>query len=59
MDVFYEKFMRPVLFTQNPEFAHEMALKAMHVVSVVPPLRKAMEYLNLVQTQKPVKVFGL
>lgn len=59
MDVFYEKIMRPILFSQNPEFAHDMALKAMQVVSAVPPLRMAMEYLNLVKTQKPVKVFGL
>lgn len=59
MDVFYEKIMRPILFTQNPEFAHDMALKAMQVVSAVPPLRMTMEYLNLVKTQKPVKVFGL
>lgn len=35
MDVFYEKIMRPILFTQNPEFAHDMALKAMQVVSAV------------------------
>ncbi len=59
MDVFYEKFLRPALFAQNPELAHDMALQAMHVVSVVPPLRAAMEYLNLVKTQKPVKLFGL
>ena len=59
MDVFYEKIMRPILFTQNPELAHDLALKAMRVVSAVPPLRAAMEYLNLVKTEKPVKLFGL
>jgi len=59
MDVFYEKLARPVFFTQNPEFAHDLALRAMHVVSVVAPLRYAMEKLNMVKTQKPVKVFGL
>ncbi len=59
MDVFYEKIMRPILFTQNPELAHDLALKAMRTVSVLPPLRVAMEYLNLVKTEKPVKLFGL
>lgn len=59
MDVFYEKIMRPILFTQNPELAHDLALKAMYTVSVVPPLRAAMEYLNLVKTEKPVKLFGI
>ena len=59
MDAFYEKIMRPILFTQNPEVAHEMALRAMKVVGAVPPLRMVMEYLNLIKTKKPVNVFGV
>lgn len=59
MDAFYEKIMRPILFKQNPEAAHEMALQAMKIVGAVPPLRAVMEYLNLIKTEKPVNVFGL
>ncbi len=59
MDAFYEKVLRPILFTQNPEVAHEMALQAMKVVGAVPPLRALMEYFTLIKTKKPVNVFGV
>ena len=59
MDSLYENIIRPVFFTQDPETMHELALKAMTIVGAVPPLRSAMEYLNLVKTPNPVKVFGL
>lgn len=59
MDSLYENIIRPVFFTQDPETMHELALKAMTIVGAIPPLRSAMEYLNLVKTPNPVKVFGL
>ncbi len=59
MDIFYEKLMRPVLFTQNPELAHDMALRAMQVVGSIPPLRALMEMFTLVKTPRPVRVFGV
>ncbi len=59
MDAFYEKILRPILFTQNPEVAHDMALRAMKVVGAVPPLRSLMEYFTLIKTQKQVNVFGV
>lgn len=59
MDAFYENILRPILFKQNPEVAHDMAMRAMKVVGAVPPLRCLMEYLSLVKTKKPVNVFGI
>ncbi len=59
MDVFYEKVLRPILFKQDPETMHELALKVWRISAAIPPLRAAMETLNLVHTQKPIKVFGL
>ncbi len=59
MDAFYEKILRPIFFTQNPEVAHDMAIRAMKVVGAVAPLRALMEYFTLVKTQKQVNVFGV
>lgn len=59
MDLFYEKVIRPILFTRNPESMHDMAISGMRLLGAVAPLRVAMEKYNLVKTQKPVKLFGL
>ena len=59
IDAFYEKILRPLLFRQNPEAAHDLALQAMKVAGAVAPLRAAMEHLNLVRTKKQVNVFGI
>lgn len=59
MDVFYEKILRPILFKQDPETAHELAMRAMHLAANLTPLRLLMESLNLVRTEKPIKLFGL
>lgn len=59
MDALYENIIRPIFFTQDPEAAHDAAVWAMKTVGAIPPLRWAMEYLNLVKTQKPVNVFGI
>ena len=59
MDSFYENVARPILFKQNPEVAHDMALHAMKIVGAIPPLRAVMEYFSLIKTAKPVRVFGI
>lgn len=59
MDQLYENIIRPILFTQNPEFAHDLGLNVWKVVGAVPPLRKLMETFTLVKTEKPVRVMGL
>ena len=59
MDYLYEKIVRPVFFTQDPEMAHNVALKAMQVVGAVAPVRKVMELLNLVRTPNKINVFGV
>lgn len=59
MDYLYEKIVRPVFFTQDPEMAHNVALKAMQVVGAVAPVRKVMELLNLVKTPNKINVFGV
>ncbi len=51
--------MRPVLFAQNPELAHDMALRAMRIAGSIPLLRALMEMFTLVKTPRPVKIFGL
>lgn len=59
MDQLYENIIRPILFTQNPEFAHDLGLNVWKVVGAVSPLRKLMETFTLVKTEKPVRVMGL
>ncbi len=59
MDALYEKIIRPLLFLNDCEADHDLALAAMKTVGAIPPVRAVMEWLNLVRTQKPVKVFGV
>jgi len=59
MDFFFEKLTRPLLFKQDPESAHELAITGLKLLASIAPLRLAMEKFNLVKYSKPVNVFGV
>ena len=61
MGLFYEKLIRPALFQLDPEHAHELAVDALALLAVLPPLCRLLEAWNrLPQTAaRPVEAFGL
>lgn len=59
MDPIYEKIVKPIFFKQDPEKIHDLAIKAMHFVGSVAPIRATMEKINLVRDEKPTKLLGL
>ncbi len=60
MGQFYEKCIRPVLFKQDPEKAHERGVTALKVLGKFQPICKVMEKMNLAPSgAKPVELFGL
>src|SRR4051812_116287 len=60
MGKFYERFVRPVLFRQDAEHAHERAVTAMAALGAIAPLRAALErWTRLSGPSRPVDVFGL
>lgn len=61
MGFFYEKWVRPALFRQDSEVAHERAVHAMTVLGAMPPLCRLLEAWTRLPAarMKPVEVFGL
>src|SRR4051812_29572266 len=60
MGKFYERFVRPVLFRQDAEHAHERAVTAMAALGAIAPLRAALErWTRLSGPSRPVECFGL
>src|SRR4051812_28794825 len=60
MGKFYERFVRPVLFRQDAEHAHERAVTAMAALGAIAPLRAALErWTRLSGPSRPVEAFGL
>jgi dihydroorotate dehydrogenase len=61
MGFLYEKFVRPVLFHLDPEFAHERAVEAMALVGVVAPLRRMLEIATQLppSANRPIDCLGL
>jgi dihydroorotate dehydrogenase len=61
MGVFYENIVRPVLFRQDSERAHEWAVEAMALLGRISPLCNALEALSRVSPSsfRPVEAFGL
>jgi dihydroorotate dehydrogenase len=60
MGKFYERVVRPVLFRQDAEHAHERAVRAMALLGALTPLRIALEkYTRLPGAARPVEAFGL
>ncbi len=61
MDFWYENVMRPFIFRNDPEVAHERAVHALALLSRVMPLRRALEAWAQLPAARyaPVKAFGL
>ena len=61
MDFLYEKLVRPMLFRQDSETAHERGVTAMALLGRLAPLRKPLEMWHRLPTNRfrPVEAFGL
>lgn len=58
MGLFYQKLIRPILFRQDPERAHDYAIFALKFLGDLGPIRKLFELYNKTDT-KPIDLFGL
>jgi len=61
MGMIYEKLIRPGLFRQDSERAHELGVDALALLARLAPVRRALELYSRLDTDRfrPVKVFGL
>lgn len=59
MGNYYERLVKPVLFRQDPEHAHEQAVAWMRRLAAVRPLCRVLELVNQPALARPVEVFGL
>src|SRR3954465_3308937 len=61
MGKYYELLVRPVLFRQESERAHELAVEAMALLGAFAPLRRALESWSGrgMHGARPVHAFGL
>jgi dihydroorotate dehydrogenase len=61
MGFFYENLVRPALFRQDSEVAHERGVHAMAVLAALPPLCRVLEAWSRlpVAQARPVEAFGL
>lgn len=61
MGKYYEKLVRPGLFRQDSETAHERGVEAMAMLGALAPLRGVLEWWNRRGTARarPVEAFGL
>ena len=61
MGFLYERLIRPVLFTLDPEVAHERAVNAMALAGAVAPLRRMLEMVTQLPAARtrPIECLGL
>ena len=59
MGTLYEKILRPILFRDDAEHAHERAIAWLHLFSHFKPLVKLMEKQNAPRHAEAIKLFGL
>jgi dihydroorotate dehydrogenase len=60
MGLCYEKLLRPILFSLDPERAHEIGVNALRVFSAIPLFVRSLESFNqLSSDHKPISLFGL
>jgi dihydroorotate dehydrogenase len=59
MGLFYEKLMRPLLFSQDPERMHDLAVVALRALSKSPTLCRVMQSCNQHTKGRPIRLFGL
>lgn len=58
MGLIYQKIIKPILFKQEPERAHEIAVLALKFIGDLGPITRLLEAYNQIKI-KPVEVFGL
>jgi dihydroorotate dehydrogenase len=61
MGFLFERFVRPALFTLDPEVAHERAVEALALLSMVAPLRRMLELATQLPAgrARPIECLGL
>ena len=59
MGLLYEKLLRPVLFLQDAEKAHDLGVNLLGILSRMPALCRLMEVANSVPRTQPIQLFGL
>src|SRR5476651_1913595 len=59
MGVIYERLVRPRLFAEDAEHAHEQALTALSALSAAGPLCSLIAWANRVHGARPIELFGL
>jgi dihydroorotate dehydrogenase len=59
MGIVYEKLLKPVLFSQDPEKMHDYSLIALKTLGSIPPLCRLLEWSNRLEKAKPISLFGL
>jgi len=59
MGWFYERLLRPLLFLQDPEKAHEYAVLSLRTLALLTPICRLMERCNQRQSSAPISLFGL
>ena len=59
MGVIYERLVRPRLFAEDAEHAHEQALSALSALSAAGPLCSLIAWANRVHGARPIELFGL
>lgn len=59
MGLFYERLIRPVLFQQDPERAHDLGVALLQALGRVGPVVRLMQGFNAPAGARPVELFGL
>lgn len=60
MDFIYEKLLRPLFFTQNPEAIHDRTIGALRLLDAIPFAVRFLEHLHLHPAHsKPIPLFGI
>lgn len=59
MGFYYDKVLRPLLFRQDAEKAHEMGVQFLGALSRVAPLCRFMERFNACSGAEPIELFGV
>lgn len=59
MGFYYNNLIRPLLFKLDPEKAHDLGVTSLDYLSRITPLCRLMESINLIQTAKPIELFGV
>ncbi|MDV7392061.1 quinone-dependent dihydroorotate dehydrogenase, partial [Arthrospira platensis SPKY1] len=59
MGLYYEKLIRPILFKQDPEKAHDLGVLALDYLGRLGGLCRLMEWYNRPSFAKPIELFGV